>query len=76
MRNYVVLLRDINVGGKNKVPMIALKECLERLGFANVSTYIASGNVLLESEKNAKKSLTMVLSMRMLVFVLWTRISN
>lgn len=48
---YVALLRGINVGGKNKVAMAALRECLKDLGFSNVSTYIASGNVLLESER-------------------------
>ena len=48
---YVALLRGINVGGKNKVPMAALKKCLEELGFTNVATYIASGNVILESDK-------------------------
>ena len=50
---YVVLIRGINVGGKNKVPMAGLKECLEQLGFSNISTYIASGNVILESDKTA-----------------------
>jgi uncharacterized protein (DUF1697 family) len=53
MNTYVILLRGINVGGKNKVPMATLKKCLEELGFANVSTYIASGNVILESGKPA-----------------------
>ena len=51
MNTYVVLLRGINVGGKNKVPMASLKTCLEELGYSNVSTYIASGNVILESDK-------------------------
>jgi uncharacterized protein (DUF1697 family) len=51
MNTHVVLIRGINVGGKNKVPMAGLKECLERLGFSNVSTYIASGNAILESDK-------------------------
>lgn len=51
MNAYVILLRGINVGGKNIVPMAGLKSCLEELGFANVSTYIASGNVILESNK-------------------------
>ena len=51
MNTYVILLRGINVGGKNIVPMAGLKTCLEELGFANVSTYIASGNVILESDK-------------------------
>jgi uncharacterized protein (DUF1697 family) len=50
---YIALLRGINVGGKNKVPMAGLKKCLEELGFSNVSTFIASGNVILESDKPA-----------------------
>jgi uncharacterized protein (DUF1697 family) len=48
---YVVLFRGINVGGKNKVPMSSLKKSLEALAFPYVSTYIASGNVILESDK-------------------------
>ncbi|MDB5170214.1 MAG: hypothetical protein JWN82_610 [Candidatus Saccharibacteria bacterium] len=55
MHTYVVLLRGINVGGKNKVPMADLRVCLEKLGLSNVSTYIASGNVIVESEKAAAK---------------------
>ena len=42
------------MGGKNKVPMAALKLCLEGLGFSNVTTYIQSGNVLLRSDLDAK----------------------
>jgi uncharacterized protein (DUF1697 family) len=52
---YVALLRGINVGGKNKVPMASLKKRLEELGFSNVSTYIASGNVILESDQPANQ---------------------
>jgi len=48
-----VLLRGINVGGKNKVPMAQLRQLLEELGYSNVSTYIASGNVLLRSDRPA-----------------------
>jgi uncharacterized protein (DUF1697 family) len=55
MNTYVILIRGINVGGKNKVPMADLSICLEELGFSNVSTYIASGNVILESDKSAGK---------------------
>lgn len=51
MNTYAVLLRGINVGGKNKVPMADLKHNLEMLGFANVRTYINSGNVILDSDK-------------------------
>ncbi len=53
MARYVVLLRGINVGGKNKLSMAALKQCLEELGYAGVATYINSGNVVLESAKSA-----------------------
>ena len=53
MNTYVILLRGINVGGKNIVPMVGLKSCLEELGLVNVSTYIASGNVILESDEPA-----------------------
>ena len=49
MNTYVILIRGINVGGKNKVRMADLRKCLEELGFSNVSTYIASGNVIFES---------------------------
>ena len=50
MTRYLVLLRGINVGGKNTVPMAALRALLEELGYSNVATYIASGNVILSSE--------------------------
>jgi uncharacterized protein (DUF1697 family) len=49
---YVVLLRGINVGGRNKVPMPALRDHLSS-DFENVRTYIQSGNVLLESHLSA-----------------------
>ena len=52
MITYLLLLRGINVGGKNKVSMAELKKCLEDLGFSNVSTFIASGNVILQSNKH------------------------
>jgi uncharacterized protein (DUF1697 family) len=55
MKTYIILVRGINVGGKNKVSMAGLKKCLEEEGFSNVSTYVASGNVILESDKSAAK---------------------
>lgn len=51
MKIYILLLRGINVGGKNKVPMADLKKCLEALGFSDVVTYIASGNVIMRSKE-------------------------
>jgi uncharacterized protein (DUF1697 family) len=49
---YLALLRGINVGGRNKVPMAELKACFEE-GCENVRTYIASGNVMFESNKSS-----------------------
>jgi uncharacterized protein (DUF1697 family) len=43
---YVALLRGINVGGKSLIRMADLRECVEGLGYDDVSTFIASGNVL------------------------------
>ncbi|WP_433943055.1 DUF1697 domain-containing protein [Paenibacillus sp. SN-8-1] len=51
---YIALLRGINVGGKNKIKMADLKEALENRGFKRVKTYIQSGNVLFESEKDER----------------------
>jgi uncharacterized protein (DUF1697 family) len=55
MTRYVVLLRGVNVGGKNKVPMARLRDVLTERGFGDVSTYIASGNVLLRSDRSAAR---------------------
>src|SRR5262245_8912798 len=51
MTTYVILIRGINVVVKNKVSMTDVLTCLEELGLSNVSTYIASGNVIVESDK-------------------------
>jgi uncharacterized protein (DUF1697 family) len=52
---FVALLRGINVGGKNRVSMAELKSCFEGLGYENVRTHIASGNVIFESNKSSPK---------------------
>ncbi len=52
MKKYIVLLRGVNVGGKNLLPMNELKELLEESGFKGVSTYIQSGNIVLMSSQN------------------------
>jgi uncharacterized protein (DUF1697 family) len=51
MASHVALLRGINVGGKNKVPMAELREVVTSLGHTGVSTYIQSGNVLFSTEE-------------------------
>src|SRR5437763_17092319 len=43
---YLALVRGINVGGNSMIRMRELKEALECAGFANVTTYIQSGNVI------------------------------
>lgn len=50
MTTYVALLRGINVGGRNRLPMDELRELLEDLGLGEVRTYIQSGNVVFEAE--------------------------
>lgn len=48
MPRYVAFLRAINVGG-HTVTMARLRELFEDLGFKDVATFIASGNVLFSS---------------------------
>jgi uncharacterized protein (DUF1697 family) len=50
VNTYIALLRGINVGGNNKLPMRALVELLTDLGVHNIKTYIQSGNVVFQSE--------------------------
>ena len=54
---YVALLRGINVGGKTLIRMADLKACVEALGFDDVSTFIASGNVLFASGERDRAKL-------------------
>jgi len=49
MSTYVALLRGVNVGGNNKLPMVDLRGHFESLGFDNVRTLIQSGNVVFEA---------------------------
>jgi uncharacterized protein (DUF1697 family) len=58
MKSYVALLRGINVGGKNIVPMKALVVLFEDLGIRNVKTYLQSGNVVFESSGESAAQLT------------------
>ena len=54
---YAALLRGINVGGKALIPMADLRECVEGVGHADVSTYIASGNVVFDAPRRSAASL-------------------
>jgi uncharacterized protein (DUF1697 family) len=52
---WVALLRGVNLGARNKVPMAELRTQLERAGYGNVRTYIASGNVVLDGPRSLPK---------------------
>ncbi len=53
MPKYIAFLRAINVGG-HTVKMDQLKKLFKALAFANVETFIASGNVIFNSKGSAK----------------------
>ena len=53
---YVALLRAINVGG-HMVKMDHLRSLFETMGFSNVETFIASGNVIFDSKIKSTASL-------------------
>lgn len=56
MTPYVALLRAVNVGGTGKLAMAELRAMCEAIGFANVRTYIASGNVVFASALSEAKA--------------------
>ena len=49
---YILFLRGINVGGKNKVSMTDLKALLDNAGFENLDSYINSGNLFFSSAES------------------------
>jgi uncharacterized protein (DUF1697 family) len=51
MVTCVALLRGINVGGRNSLPMAELKALFESLGAQEVRTYIQSGNVVFHASR-------------------------
>jgi uncharacterized protein (DUF1697 family) len=57
MTSYLALLRGINVGGKNLVKMADLREAVETMGHAEVSTFIQSGNVLFRAPRQKRAQL-------------------
>ena len=62
---YVALIRGINVGGNSIIPMAKLRPAFEGCGVKNVSTFIASGNVLFEATRvpNLERRLSKVLGL-------------
>lgn len=52
-KTFVALLRGINVGGRNKVPMPELRSLAAGLGWEDVASYIQSGNLLFAADGEA-----------------------
>ena len=55
MAVYAALLRAVNVGGANMLPMSRLRELCEAAGFEDVTTYIQSGNAVVRSGLTAEQ---------------------
>ena len=56
-QGWVALLRGINLGARNKVPMAQLRGVLEDAGYGDVRTYIQSGNVLFTKQAKDRAAL-------------------
>ena len=50
MTIWVALLRGVNVGGANRLPMADLRTTVGSLGYTDVVTYIQSGNIVFRSD--------------------------
>ncbi len=59
---FVALLRGINVGGKNMLPMKDLVGMFEKAGCADVKNYIQSGNVVFTTNPTVAKSIPLVIA--------------
>jgi uncharacterized protein (DUF1697 family) len=53
MTRYALLLRGVNVGTKNSLPMADLRAMLTKLGCADVQTYVQSGNAVFGTKLGA-----------------------
>lgn len=62
MQIWIALLRGVNVGGNTKLPMAELTATLEKMGIAEVKTYIQSGNVVFLGPKASPLALAKKLS--------------
>ncbi len=62
MTTNVALLRGLNVGGKNRMPMTALIQMFVEAGCTNVRTYIQSGNVIFKATQSRLEKLPAVIA--------------
>ena len=61
MTTYAALLRGVNVGGRNQVPMASLRRSVEALGFDEVTTHLQSGNVVFRGASQPESRLAATL---------------
>jgi uncharacterized protein (DUF1697 family) len=54
----IVLLRGINLGPRNRIAMPELRKLLEAAGFADVRTYVQSGNIVLSTRRTPESTAT------------------
>jgi uncharacterized protein (DUF1697 family) len=57
MTRHIALLRGINVGGNNLIPMVRLRAMLEELGFEGAQTILQSGNVVFSGGRKSSSAL-------------------
>jgi uncharacterized protein (DUF1697 family) len=62
MKTYIALLRGINVSGQKIIKMQELREAIEAMGFADVRTYVQSGNIVFKSAAKPNAELAQMLS--------------
>jgi len=58
MNRYIALFRGINVGGHNSLPMKELIAIMTSKGYANIQTYIQSGNIVFDSEQAERQAIS------------------
>ncbi len=54
MPTYIAMLRGVNVGPHKRMKMEKLRACCQKLGFADVKTYIQSGNIVVRAAKSSE----------------------
>ena len=63
---YISMLRGINLGSHNRIPMDRLRASFEALGFDQVQTYVQSGNVIFRAAKSSPAVLSKKIEARIL----------
>ena len=64
MTTYVALLRAVNVGGHASLPMAGLRDSLAGLGYANVRTYLQSGNAVFDAASGSRQEHAAAIALR------------